>query len=169
MVIKSTTSFLTRSWQTVLLLVLVMFALPPFSLEGLAPFWYSSPALARGRKSAVPRSIKALYKMRCLKCHGANGKGGPMRDTLPEIPDFTRSNWHQKRSDGQLQASILEGKGKGMPPFEGKIGKKQAKGLVSYIRRFVRGGAKNRPVREDQFEKQFRKLQEQFQRLKKRS
>ncbi len=107
--------------------------------------------------------------MRCLKCHGANGKGSPMRDTLPEIPDFTRSRWHQKRTDGQLLASILSGKGKGMPPFERKLSKKQAQGLVTYIRLFRPGGAKTTPVREDDFDKQLRKLQKQFQRLKERS
>jgi hypothetical protein len=92
-----------------------------------------------------------------------------MRDTLPEIPDFTRSKWHQKRSDGQLLASILEGKGKGMPAFDRKINKKQAQTLVSYIRSFRPRGAKITPVREDDFENQFRKLQEKFKQLKRQS
>jgi mono/diheme cytochrome c family protein len=89
-----------------------------------------------------------------------------MRDTLPDIPDFTHGKWHKKRSDGQLLASILEGKGKGMPAFDRKINKKQARGLVAYVRSFRPRGAKMTPVREDNFENQFRKLQKKFEQLK---
>jgi mono/diheme cytochrome c family protein len=135
----------------------------------MTPFGPEATALARGSKARSSRSVKGLYKMRCLKCHDANGKGNGMRDTLPEIPDFTRLKWHQKRSDAQLLASILSGKGKGMPAFDNKLSKKEAQSLVGYIRSFRPGRARTRPVREGDFDKQFQKLQEKFDRLMEQS
>ena len=61
-----------------------------------------------------------------MKCHGADGTGSPARGLLDEIPDFTSVTWQAQRVDAQLLASILDGKGSGMPPQGGIISEKQA-------------------------------------------
>jgi uncharacterized membrane protein len=72
-----------------------------------------------------------------VKCHGADGTGSQVRDRLPETPDFTDASWQGRRSDAQLLASILDGKGKEMPPARGKLSEEQARSLVAYIRAFA--------------------------------
>jgi mono/diheme cytochrome c family protein/uncharacterized membrane protein len=87
-------------------------------------------------------AIAELFQKHCVKCHGADGTGGQARDRLPEIPDFTDSAWHARRTDKQIQSSILEGKGKEMPPTRGKVNDKQAGDLVAYVRGFAATGTR---------------------------
>jgi len=94
-----------------------------------------SPQLPRG-VPATP-AIVELFQKRCVKCHGADGTGNEARDRMAEIPDFTDASWHARRSDPQLLASILNGKGDDMPPVRGKISEEQARGLVAYLRTFA--------------------------------
>jgi len=82
-------------------------------------------------------AARQLFIKHCGKCHEANGKGGPARKLFPEMPDFTDASWQARRSDAQLLASILEGKGMGMPGWSGKIGKKEAREFVALIRMFA--------------------------------
>jgi mono/diheme cytochrome c family protein len=89
---------------------------------------------------AVPR----LFKQRCVRCHAADGTGSAARNDLPTIPDFTNARWQQRRTDAQLLASILDGKGKKMPSFRGKINEKQARELIAWVRKLSR--KKNRPA-----------------------
>jgi hypothetical protein len=96
---------------------------------------------------------------------------------VAEIPDFNSRRWQQRRSDAQLVASILEGKGTRMPAFGGKVSKGQARKLVAYIRSLAPARAKATrtvPTRaqagaglEDDFEKRFRQLQEEYDQLDK--
>jgi len=72
-----------------------------------------------------------------VECHGADGTGKPARRRLPEIPNFTDTGWQARRSDAQLLASILDGKGKNMPPWRAKISKEQARGLAAYAQAFA--------------------------------
>src|SRR5262249_28654454 len=75
-------------------------------------------------------------------CHGADGRGSVARDNFPTLPDFTLRAWHEKRADPQLLVSVLEGKGTGMPPFRGKIGREQARGLIAFVRSFSPSGSR---------------------------
>ena len=93
-------------------------------------------------KAAETSSLAELFQKHCVKCHGADGTGGQARDRLPEIPDFTDSAWQARRTDKQIQSSILEGKGKEMPPTRGKVNDKQAGDLVAYVRSFVPTGTR---------------------------
>jgi len=79
---------------------------------------------------------RELFRQHCVKCHGADGTGSPARDSLPEIPNFTDPSWQGRRSDAQLLAGILKGKGAEMPPWRGKISAEQARSLVGYVRAF---------------------------------
>jgi mono/diheme cytochrome c family protein len=92
---------------------------------------------------AVPAS-RELFQQHCAECHGADGTGSQVRDSLPEIPNFTDASWQARRTNVQLMAGILKGKGADMPPWRRKISTEQARGLVTYIRAF-RGNKKAVP------------------------
>jgi mono/diheme cytochrome c family protein len=79
----------------------------------------------------------ALYQKYCQKCHDKEGTGAEGRNTFPSIPDFTSKHWQEKRSDAQLQVSILDGKGTSMPPFGDKLDEEKAKELREFVRDFA--------------------------------
>jgi hypothetical protein len=56
-------------------------------------------------------AIHELFRQQCVKCHGADGRGSAVRSALPEVPDFTHASWQERRSDAQLLAGILDGRG----------------------------------------------------------
>src|SRR5260370_18647652 len=80
---------------------------------------------------------KAYYKKCCKKCHGADGVGTDGRKTFSEIPDFTSNSWQKKRTDAQLEISIQDGKGAGMPPFSEKLNDDEVKILRKIVREFA--------------------------------
>jgi mono/diheme cytochrome c family protein/uncharacterized membrane protein len=114
---------------------------------------------------------RELFVLHCAKCHGADGKGTSARAVEPEIPDFTSASWHAKRSDSILLASIVHGKGKGMPAFGERIQEDQARALMSHVRSLNSG--KGKPGDDIQaaaysptdFEKEFQRLQAKFEKL----
>ena len=87
--------------------------------------------------AAQTPAVRALFRQHCVKCHGADGTGSPVRGRLPRIPDFTAASWQAQRRDAQLLTSILNGKGKDMPPVREKINDEQARALVAYLRAFA--------------------------------
>jgi mono/diheme cytochrome c family protein/uncharacterized membrane protein len=109
----------------------------------------------------------------CAKCHGKDGKGTPGRSLLPDIPDFATASWQARRTDAQLLASILDGKGQGMPSFRGKIKEAQARELIACVRAFgpekTRSQAQKQqqPAASNGLTDEFRCLQEQLDELKK--
>jgi mono/diheme cytochrome c family protein len=115
--------------------------LPPVALGGAPSGASESGQIEVARRldpsTPGPPVSRALFGQRCVKCHGADGTGSPARGLLPEIPDFTAASWQAQRTDTQLMASILDGKGQGMPPVRGKIGEEQARGLVAHVRSFA--------------------------------
>jgi mono/diheme cytochrome c family protein len=90
---------------------------------------------SQGRTMYV-RAPSDLYVKNCARCHGKDGKGKEARGETPNIPDLTSHKWHEQRSDAQLVASILDGKGKDMPAFGDKITEEQARQLVKHLRQF---------------------------------
>jgi mono/diheme cytochrome c family protein/uncharacterized membrane protein len=123
-----------------------------------------------GQAAPGAPASRALYRQHCLKCHGADGTGNPGRGLMPEIPSFTDASWQAQRSDAQLLASILDGKGADMPPGRGKIPNEQARGLVAYVRAFgpTKGSSrdKGKPKEGASSGADFRRLQDQLDQLK---
>jgi quinol-cytochrome oxidoreductase complex cytochrome b subunit len=114
------------------------------------------------------RMATVFYRQYCLTCHGGNGKGSEMRPSMPTIPDFTSRAWEESRSDPELAVSILDGKGTLMPAFRGRVNDDQARDLRAYVRAFgppSKVEAKRPPGPTDDFEEQYRKLQEQWETL----
>jgi mono/diheme cytochrome c family protein len=116
--------------------------------------------------SGPQRSAAAgnLYDRRCLRCHGADGKGDG--DRKGPMPDFKSRRWQAGHSDAQLLLSILEGKGTRMPAFDGKIKEKEARGLVSYIRSLGPAPAPKKKTAKDDFDRRFARLLNRFQKLR---
>jgi mono/diheme cytochrome c family protein len=79
-------------------------------------------------------AAKLMYRDRCQKCHGADGKGVRGKLDCAEPPDFTRREWQEQRSDAQLIKSISEGKESGMPAFGKHLSEDQVRDLVEYVR-----------------------------------
>jgi mono/diheme cytochrome c family protein len=100
--------------------------------------------LDRAKAAASPKSqvVRELFQKRCASCHGRDGAGTQTRASVPAIPDFTKAAWQAQRSDAQLLASILEGKGDEMPAARAKISEDQARALVALVRSFAPGSAK---------------------------
>jgi mono/diheme cytochrome c family protein len=123
-----------------------------------------------------PQAAAALFGQYCVKCHGPDGSGSPVRDVLPDIPNFAKVSWQRRRFNAELVTSILDGEGRGMPAFRGKINEDQARGLVRQIRSFAPTPGRERPEQRmkaprdfeqefHQLEKELRELQRQFRKL----
>jgi uncharacterized membrane protein/mono/diheme cytochrome c family protein len=97
----------------------------------------SAPSKQSPPKANAPSSPE-LFRQNCVKCHGMDGTGNEARRRQPKVPNFTDTSWQMQRSDGQLLASILDGKGKEMPPWREKISEEQARSLVGHVRDFAR-------------------------------
>ncbi|MFI5455658.1 MAG: cytochrome c [Isosphaerales bacterium] len=115
------------------------------------------------------REGSRLFQRFCARCHGPDGRGTGQRENLPRLPDFTRRAWQEGRRDPQLVVSVLDGKGVGMPSFQGKVAREQARELVAFIRSFA--PSTERPVSPDtaEFEAHFRQLTEEFEDLRRQS
>jgi mono/diheme cytochrome c family protein len=107
---------------------MVLFA--AVSLSGPTLACADEPPTARGRASAQ------LFAQNCVQCHGMDGHGVAGRRTMPDIPDFTDSTWQRSKTDAELLVSILNGKGRFMPAWWGRLSDQQAADLVIQVRTF---------------------------------
>jgi len=111
------------------------------------------------------REVSRLFQRYCATCHGPDGKGTGSRELLPMIPDFTRREWHEGRSEPRLVVSVLDGKGARMPSFAGKLAREQARDMVAFIRSFAPTGARPAFTSRDEFEARLRELNLEFENL----
>jgi mono/diheme cytochrome c family protein len=112
------------------------------------------------------RTARAVFERRCQRCHGDDGTGSPVRDRLPEIPNFASGRWQANHSDAQLQVSILDG-GTRMPGFRGLISEEQVDALVAQLRSFGPAGAATGTggASAGDFDNRMRKLDEELKEL----
>ena len=82
------------------------------------------------------------------------------------IPDFSRRDWQESRRDAQLRISILDGKGKEMPSFRGKIDRDLALALVGYVRTLGPSRAKAVTPGLESFHNELEELQNEFESLR---
>lgn len=89
-------------------LVLVLVA-PAWADDAGVP--YTSESIARGR---------ALYTNLCTECHGRDGKS--LVDVISDATDLTEPELYRYgSSDTQIDQSIRDGAGSGMPPFGARL------------------------------------------------
>jgi len=150
-------------WLTICLGVYQFLALTHAHAQSEAPNRAQRP-VSRPPTAVAPAASAALelFKQNCVQCHGLNGRGEPARNTLPVIPNFTDKAWQQDKSDAQLVISILEGKGRLMPAWTGRITDKQGAEIVTHVIRSF-GPARPSQVKmpKGDFENQFDKLRRQ--------
>jgi cytochrome c6 len=72
----------------------------------------------------------ALFKSKCVMCHGPDGAGSAMGQKLG-VKSY-KSAAVQKQSDADLKNAITNGKGK-MPAYK-SLTPEQVDGLVKYVR-----------------------------------
>jgi ubiquinol-cytochrome c reductase cytochrome b subunit len=137
----------------------------------VAPPLVQPPTVDRPDTTERIAAATTLYREFCLTCHGADGRGRELRPSMPQLPDFTGRDWQDRSPTAQLRASILNGKGTLMPAFGGRVTEEQARDLTAYVRAF---GPRNAGPKTslgaseaDDFEKQFRSLQDKWLELQK--
>jgi mono/diheme cytochrome c family protein len=89
------------------------------------------PAIAAGPDGA------ALYKAKCVMCHGADGAGQTPTGKAMKLRDL-RSDEVQKQTDLELTKVISGGKGK-MPPYGQKMSTAEIQAVIAHIRT-LKGG-----------------------------
>jgi mono/diheme cytochrome c family protein len=149
--------------------------IPEDEEDGKPPGADASPVVAAARPD-FPRAVDArpvasraaglLFQRSCRVCHGADGKGDIQRAAMPEIPDFSRRAWQERRGRAELTASIVEGRGTNMPGFGDTLSPVQVRELVELVRAF--GPAAARPARlsAGDFDARLSQLQEEFESLR---
>jgi len=85
-----------------------------------------------GVPSRAQTGGEALYKAKCVACHGADGKGETTVGKANKVRDLGSADV-QKQSDDELAGIISNGKGK-MPAYGKSLKAEQIKDLVAYIR-----------------------------------
>jgi mono/diheme cytochrome c family protein len=110
----------------------------------------------------------SLYRQYCQRCHGPDGRGVERRrGTRRDLPNFTRHAWHESRSDGLLKASILDGKGRGMPSFADRLDAEQIQDLVAYVRTLDPAPERLSQNPPSDFDRRFDELRKQWDALRK--
>ena len=93
--------------------------------------------LAVGATSSRAQSAgEALYKSKCVACHGADGKSSTPTGKSLGARDLA-SQEVQSQTDDQLVEAIGKGKGK-MPAYGKTLKDDQIKDLVAYVRQLAK-------------------------------
>jgi cytochrome c6 len=79
----------------------------------------------------------AVYKSKCVTCHGADGGGTPVGKSL-KVADL-RSAAVQSRSDAELTLVISDGKNN-MPGFKGTVSDDEITAVLAHVRTFAAKG-----------------------------
>lgn len=113
-----------------------------------------------------------MFRQLCSTCHGPDGKGVPqMRLAMHSLPDFTDVAWQKQKTNAELQASILLGKGAFMPAWQASkdapLSADQARDLVAYVRAFGPAMPMETRASDSEFAKNFLRLQQQYDELEK--
>jgi mono/diheme cytochrome c family protein len=87
------------------------------------------PALS----TAKAKEAKKLFKLRCAKCHGADGAADSAYGQIVGATNLRDPNWHDKVDDNRLVNSIKHGRGQ-MPAFNKKLTDDQIDSLTLFVR-----------------------------------
>src|SRR5262245_49557029 len=80
---------------------------------------------------------KSLFKEKCARCHGEDGRGQTVLGQMLNPPDFTEEKWGKTEfvSDDDLAEIVGRGKSE-MPAFGKKLTRQEIAHLIMYIRLF---------------------------------
>ena len=101
--------------------------------------------LALSASPAPAADVNELYKLHCLKCHGAEGKGDgeSLKKVKGKAIDWTNKTEMAKLSNQDVFDIIWQGgggvgKSKIMPVYKGKLKEEEAKELAIFVRSFAK-------------------------------
>jgi cytochrome c oxidase cbb3-type subunit 3 len=100
--------------------------------------WRASPAPRgqAGAEAGEPAQAAALFKEKCARCHGEDGRGRTVIGRMVGAPDFTDEGWwHEEKDERRFAHSIAEGRGE-MPPFARKLTRPEIRALAAYVKTF---------------------------------
>ena len=92
----------------------------------------SVPAAPAATAGAAAQAGAAVYKDKCIGCHGADGSADTPLGKVLKVQDLRRPEV-QALTDAQLVTVIANGKGK-MPAQRGKLTAAQIDQVVAYVR-----------------------------------
>jgi len=73
----------------------------------------------------------AVYKKRCLMCHGEDGVGDTKAGKMTKTPDINTAEWKNGKTVADLETTLSEGLGK-MPKYEGKLSDDELTAVAEY-------------------------------------
>ncbi len=73
----------------------------------------------------------AVYKKRCVMCHGEDGVGDTKAGKMTGTPNITTAEWKNGKTVADLEKTLREGLGK-MPKYEGKMSEDELKAVSEY-------------------------------------
>jgi mono/diheme cytochrome c family protein len=80
----------------------------------------------------------AVYKKRCLMCHGEDGVGDTKAGKMTKTPDINTEEWKNGKTVDALVKTLRDGLGK-MPKYEGKLSDEELIAVSKYaIDQFVK-------------------------------
>lgn len=93
-----------------------------------------SNPVAEAKRSASAKNGSKIFKVRCVSCHGNEGKGdGAASKSLNPKPANLTSAAVQSQTDGEIFWKISNGKGN-MIKWEGILKENERWDMVNYIR-----------------------------------
>jgi len=73
----------------------------------------------------------AVYKKRCVMCHGEDGVGDTKAGKMTQTPNIITAEWKTEKTVAELEKTLREGLGK-MPKYEGKLSDDEIKAVAEY-------------------------------------
>jgi kynurenine formamidase/mono/diheme cytochrome c family protein len=89
-------------------------------------------SVSTGAGVSIDAAAAKLFDSNCAICHGHDGRGAVK---LPNLPDFSQSEFQDSRTDGLLISSVARGRNS-MPAFGEVLSQNQIRGLVRVVRHF---------------------------------
>jgi cbb3-type cytochrome c oxidase subunit III len=100
--------------------------------------WRALPAPREktGAENRESTQTPALFKEKCSRCHGDDGRGQTVIGQMVGAPNFTDEGWwSEEKNERRFVHSITEGRGE-MPAFGKKLTRPDIKALAAYVRTF---------------------------------
>ncbi|MFL6258048.1 MAG: c-type cytochrome [Pyrinomonadaceae bacterium] len=100
--------------------------------------WQARPAPQEKMEAENKESTQtpALFKEKCARCHGEDGRGQTVIGQMVGAPNFTDEHWwNQEKNERRFVRSITEGKDD-MPAFGKKLTRPDIKALAAYVKTF---------------------------------
>jgi len=104
---------------------------------------FSAGALAQDAGTAAPKpsaATEALWKNKCMGCHGETGRADTKTGEKEHIGDLGSAECQAKMTDADLRKIIEDGSPKNpkMRPYKGRLTPEQIGDLVAFIRSLKR-------------------------------